>query len=265
MPVTTVNKIFLSKQAYSNLISLSPRERLSISKTLSQLSRNPELGLKLWGRESWYLYETFMETKIVYQLSGEQVQVLAIKATPEHPIPLRIRVSAVVLAAGRTDYGNAQPISCVTEAFLTAGVDDLIVVLGYQAEQAKKALQSKDVKVIINPDYEYGLSKSLKYGLRIVSRDTAAVFLTLGNRPYIKPKVINSLVKTYKQEQALIVVPTHLQMRGHPVIFDNILIPELLKTRGDVGGREVLQHHGQELKQVEVEDAGILKQVGKTF
>lgn len=257
----TVNKIFLSKQAYSNLISLSSRERLFVSKALFQLRRNPELGLKLWGRGDWYLYETFMETKIVYKLSDGQVQVLAIKATQWHPIPLRIRVSAVVLAAGRTDYWNALPISCVTEAFLAAGVDDLIVVLGYQAEQVKKALQNKEVKVIINPDYEYGLSKSLRYGLRIVPQDTAAVFLALGNRPYIKPKLINSLVRTYKQEQALIVVPTHLQMRGHPVIFDNILIPELLKTRGDVGGRGVLQHHSQELKQVEVEDAGILERV----
>jgi molybdenum cofactor cytidylyltransferase len=257
--VTTVNKILLSKQAYSNLISLSPRERLSISNSLLQLSRNPKLGLKLWGRESWYLYETFMETKIVYRLSGEQVQVLAIKAIPEHPVPLRVRVSAVVLAAGRTDYGHSLPISHVTEAFLAAGVDDLIVVLGYQAEQAKKALQNQEVKIVVNPDYEHGLSKSLRFGLKIVPRDTVAVLLTLGNRPYIKPKLINSLVRAYKQEQAPIVVPTYLQMRGHPVIFDNILIPELLKTRGDVGGRGVLQHHSQELKQVEVEDAGILE------
>jgi CTP:molybdopterin cytidylyltransferase MocA len=50
-------------------------------------------------------------------------------------------------------------------------------------------------------------------------------------------------------------------MRGHPIIFDNVLIPELLKARGNVGGRKVLQHHNQELKQVEVEDASILERV----
>ena len=261
----TLNKILLSKQAYSNLISLSPRERLFASRILLQLRRNPELGLKLWGRGDWYLYETVMDTKVVYKLSGRQVQILAIKATQEHPMPSRIRVSAVVLAAGRTDYVNSLPISYITEAFLAAGIDDLIVVLGYQAEQAKKNLQNKDVKIIVNPDYEYGLSKSLRYGLRIVSRDTAAVLLTLGNRPYIKPKLINNLVRTYKQERVPIIVPTYLQMRGHPVIFDNVLIPELLKTRGNVGGRGVLQHHSQELKQVEVEDAGILERVEKTI
>ena len=264
MLVITVNEIFLSKQAYSNLISLSPRERLFTSKVLLQLRRNPELGLKLWGRGDWYLYETGVETKVVYKLAGRQVQILAIKAAQEYPMSSRVRVSAVVLAAGRTDYVDSLPISYVTEAFLAAGIDDLIVVLGYQAEQAKKYLQNKDIKIIVNPDYEYGLSKSLRYGLRIVSRDTAAVLLTLGNRPYIKPKLINSLVRTYKQEQALIVVPTYSHMRGHPVIFDTLLIPELLRVRGNTGGRRVLQHHNQELKQVEVEDTSIIERVGKT-
>jgi len=50
-------------------------------------------------------------------------------------------------------------------------------------------------------------------------------------------------------------------MRGHPVIFDTLLIPELLRVRGNIGGRGVLQHHNRELKQVEVEDAGILRSV----
>lgn len=257
----TVNEVFLSTQAYSNLISLSPGERLFVSKTLLQLRRNPELGLKLWSREDWYLHQTVMETKVVYKLSGGKIQVLAIKATQEHPMPSRTKISAIVLAAGRTDYGNAPPISYVIEAFLAAGIDDLIVVLGYQAEQAKKDLQNKDVKIIVNPDYEYGLSKSLRYGLRIVSRDTVAVLLTLGNRPFIKPEVVKKLIRIYESKEAPIVVPTYSQMRGHPVIFDTLLIPELLKVRGNVGGRGVLQHHNRELKQVEVEDAGILGSV----
>jgi hypothetical protein len=44
-------------------------------------------------------------------------------------------------------------------------------------------------------------------------------------------------------------------------MFDTLLIPELLKAKGNIGGRRVLQHHNRELKQVEVEDAGILKQL----
>lgn len=261
----TINEILLSTQAYSNLISLPPRQRRLVGKALLQLKRNPELGFKLWGRGDLYLYETVIETKVIYKLCGRQVQVLAIKATPEHCMPSRAKISAVVLAAGRTDYGDSLPISCITESFLAAGIDDLIVVLGYHAEQAKKYLQNKDVKVIVNPDYEYGLSKSLRYGLKIVSRDAAAVLLTLGNRPLVNPEVVKQLIRTYKSRVAPIIVPTYSHMRGHPVIFDTLLIPELLRVRGNIGGRRVLQHHNRELKQVEVEDAGSIERVGKNI
>jgi len=256
-----MNRIFLSPQAYSNLISLSSRERLFISKALSQLEGNPGLGLKLWGREDLYLYQTATDSKIVYKLINRQIHIVGIKAGEERLLPSRAKVSAIVLAAGKTNYGDTLPVSRVTEAFLNAGIDDLIVVLGHQAEQAKKDLRDKDVKIIVNPDYEQGLSSSLKHGLRMVSADTAAVALTLGNLPYIKPEVVAQLIRIYKRGVAPIIVPTYYQTRGHPVIFDTLLIPELLRARGNVGGRGVLRHHNRELMQVEVEDAGILKQV----
>jgi len=254
-----VNEIRLSKQAYSNFISLPAGKRLSVSKALYQIERKPYMGLRLWGRGDFYLYQTVTDTKIIYKLCGSQVQILAIKATPDYPQSSRVKISAVILAAGRIDFESSLPISQVIEPFLNAGIDDLIVVLGYHAEQAKRDLINSDIKIIVNPDYEYGLSKSLRYGLKIVSRDAVAVLLTLGNRPFIKPEVIKQLIRAYKSREASIIVPTYFHTRGHPVMFDKLLIPELLRARGNIGGRRVLQHHDRELAQVEVEDAGILK------
>ena len=256
-----LTEILLSRQAYSNLISLPASKRLLVSKALHRLGKNPGIGLKLWGMSSFYLYQTMADTKIVYKLCDRQVQVLAIKAAPEYPPSSKAKISAVILAAGKTDYRDNLPLSQITESLLDAGIDDLIVVLGYHAEQAKGDLINKDIKIIVNPDYEYGLSKSLRCGLKIVSRDAAAVLLTLGNRPFIKPEVVKQLIRTYKSREAPIIVPTHSHMRGHPVMFDTLLIPELLKAKGNTGGRSVLQHHNRELKQVEVEDAGILEQL----
>lgn len=254
-----VNKILLSKQAYSNFISLSADKRLPVSKALHQLERNPELGLKLWGRGNLYLYQMVTDTKIVYKLCCSQVQILAIKAALDYPRSSRVKVSAVILAAGRTDYGDNPPVSQIIRSFLDAGIDDLIVVLGYHAEQTKRDLINSDIKIIVNPDYEFGLSKSLRYGLKIVSRDAVAVLLALSNRPFIQPEVVKQLIRAYKSREASIIVPTYSHIRGHPVMFDTLLIPELLRAKGNIGGRRVLQHHNQELKQVEVEDTDILK------
>jgi CTP:molybdopterin cytidylyltransferase MocA len=254
----TTHEILLSKQAYSNFISLPADNRLSVSKALHQLERNSDVGLKLWGKENLYLYQTVTDTKIVYKLYGSHVQILAIKAALDYRQSSKTKISAVILAAGKTDYNDSLPIAQITRSFLDAGIDDVIVVLGYHAEQAKRDLVNREIKIIVNPDYEYGLSKSLRYGLKIVSRDTVAVLLALGNRPLIKPEVVKQLIRIYKSKEAPIIVPTYSQIRGHPVMFDTLLIPELLKAKGNIGGRRVLQQHDQELKQVEVE-SGILK------
>jgi len=256
-----LNEVFLSPQAYASLISLAPAEHLSINKTLLQLRDNPQAGLKLWGRQDLYLYQTTLESRVIYKLSGRRILVLAIKVIPEHTETARKKISAVVLAAGKAECKNGLPLAGMTESLLGAGVDDLVVVLGYHAEEAKKELQSKDVKIIVNPDYEFGLSKSLKYGLKIVAQNTQAVFLALGNRPFIKPETLKQMIRTYKNQPESIIMPAFSRTLSHPIMFDNLLIPELMKARGNTGGRSVLQHHRRETRQVEIKDSDILKGV----
>ena len=96
-----MNEILLSMRAYANLVSLAPRERLLVNQALLWLRNKPLAGLRLWGQRDLYLYLTAFETKIVYKLCGRRIIVLAIKAIPEHSIPDRKKISAVVLAAGK--------------------------------------------------------------------------------------------------------------------------------------------------------------------
>ncbi len=254
-----MNKIFLSPQAYASLISLPSRERLCINKALLQMSSNPDAGFKLWGRQDIYLCQTCPESRIIYRLHGERILVLAIKALPEYIESTRKKISAVVLAAGKDEHKEGLPLASMAESLLEAGVNDLVVVLGYQAEETKKELQGKDVKVIVNPDYQFGLSKSLKYGLRIVARDTQAVFLALGNRPFIKPAKLKQMIRAYKSQASPIIMPAISLKISHPIMFDNLLIPELMKARGNIGGRGVLRHHRRETMQVRVKDKDLLK------
>ena len=93
----------------------------------------------------------------------------------------------------------------------------------------------------------------------MVPAGTGAVMLSLGNRPFISREVISCLIKTYLESGAGVVLPTYSQMRGHPVIFDARLLPELLKARGNTGGRNVLKHHKKEIAQIDVGDAGVLE------
>jgi molybdenum cofactor cytidylyltransferase len=95
----------------------------------------------------------------------------------------------------------------------------------------------------------------------MLSPNTRAVLLSPGNRPFITSQIITSLIRAYKTQGSSIIVPAHDQMRGHPVLFDTRLVPELMRAQGSCGGCSVLAHHQKESVQIEIADAGILEKV----
>ncbi len=254
-------RVMLTAQAYNDLLALAAYELDLIKQTLNQLGTNPAQGLRLWGQEGLYLRQAVNDTRIIYRLAGDEVQVLSIQSQTSLPVrPAgRLNLAAVVLAAGHTGYSETMPLAGVVDSFLAAGVNNLIVVAGDHADAVRRELHSRNVMLVINPDYDDGLSKSLRYGLKMLHPDTRAVMLSLGNRPYITPEIVLSIIRTYKTSRAPLVVPTHSQMRGHPVLFDTILIPELMKSHGDSGGRTVIERHQNELAQLDIADSAILE------
>jgi molybdenum cofactor cytidylyltransferase len=88
-----------------------------------------------------------------------------------------------------------------------------------------------------------------------------AVLLSLGNRPFITPQTVTSLIRAFKTKKTPVIVPAHGHMRGHPVLFDTRLLPELLRAEGNCGGRAVLAHHRAETTEIDINDTGVLEKV----
>ena len=256
-----MHRLMLTPQAAADLCGMSQDEIRMARRSFVKLQANPSLGLKLWGQDELYIYETIMDTRIVYRLVSGEVQVLGItpQSAPLNTACDRRRISGVVLAAGHTAYADTMPFSSLAETFLSAGLDDLIIVVGDHADQARSELGRKNVTVVVNNDFSEGLSKSLRHGLKMLPPETGAVMLSLGNRPFVSREVVSRLIQAYRQGGSRVVVPSYSQMRGHPVIFDAVLLPELLKVRGNAGGRDVIKHHMKELTQIDVGDAGVLE------
>ena len=256
-----MNRLMLTPQAASDLSAMAAEEARFVRQSLTRILANPTLGLKLWGHEDLYVYQTIMDTRIMYRLAKAEIQVLGMtpQAAPFEIVNLRQRICGVVLAAGHTAYADTMPFSSLAETFLSAGIDDLILVVGDHAEQARAELCHKNVTIVVNHDFGEGLSKSLRHGLKMIPSETSAVMLSLGNRPFISREVVSRLIQAYRAGGSRVIVPAYSQMRGHPVIFDALLLPELLKVRGNSGGRDVIKHHIKELTQVDVGDAGVLE------
>jgi molybdenum cofactor cytidylyltransferase len=85
--------------------------------------------------------------------------------------------------------------------------------------------------------------------------------LALGDQPSIEEEVINRLIEMNYKSRCGIIVPVYNGIRGNPVIFKARYKKELLKQRGDVGGREIIKAHPQDVLPVAVESESVIRDI----
>jgi molybdenum cofactor cytidylyltransferase len=173
-------------------------------------------------------------------------------------------VAGVVLAAGASSrmgrqklllpLAGGEPLVRRTVARVAAaGLDDVVVVLGSDAEAVGAALAGLGVRTVVNPRHAEGQSTSLRAGLAALAPGTAAAVVALGDQPSPDPAVIRRLVEAWERTGRPVVVPRYRDGRGHPVLFAAALFSELRAVAGDVGGREVVARDPARVAEVPVD------------
>jgi molybdenum cofactor cytidylyltransferase len=115
------------------------------------------------------------------------------------------------------------------------------------------------VKVVNNPHYKRGMSTSVRRGLQAIDPGSRGILIALGDQPLIKTRTINALIRVFVQRKGTIVVPSFRGNQGHPVIFHCRYQKELLKLKGDVGGRSIIEKHPEEVSLVRVRSESVTK------
>jgi len=177
-------------------------------------------------------------------------------------------VSAILLAAGKSSrmgklkqlmpLGESTILEQTLDNLLGSKAAEVIVVLGYKAEEVMKRLSGKPIKVVVNPLYRKGMSTSIAAGLKFVDSQSQAVMLTLGDQPYVDSPTINRLIDAFSSDKKGIVIPTHQGQRGHPLIFARKYQAQLYDLSGDIGGREIIKQHPEDVLEVPVDCEGIV-------
>jgi nicotine blue oxidoreductase len=173
-------------------------------------------------------------------------------------------VSAIVLAAGGgSRFGGGkllaklgvQPIiESVLDNLRDAPVDEVIVVVGADAERLREVCERFEVRTVDNEEWERGQSTSVLAGLRACGGEAAVVLL--GDQPLIGPEAVERLVTAFA-EGAQVAVATYGGKRRNPVLFSRGVWP-LLETElaGDEGARSVLRQHPDLVVDVPCEGVG---------
>ena len=119
---------------------------------------------------------------------------------------------AVVLAAGKgtrmkSDLpkvlceANGRPlIDWVLDALEAAGVQQFLVVVGYEADRVKKALQDRDGVKFVLQDQQLGTGHAVKVCEDHLQGHDGPVLIVAGDSPMIQPESIRSLLDGFETE-----------------------------------------------------------------
>jgi len=161
-------------------------------------------------------------------------------------------ITGIILAAGLSRrfpgnkllyMWNGKPvIRWTVENALASRLDEIVVVLGHDAGRISSVLDDLGIVKVYNPYYMEGMSSSVKTGVRYVwekyGSDLEAVLITPGDTAWIPPEAYNMVIDAFQENKGrkLIFVASYRGRRGHPILFDSVLVPEILAiseaTRG---------------------------------
>ena len=166
-----------------------------------------------------------------------------------------MKVSAIILAAGqssRMENGNKlllpineiPMISHVCNTVLTAGLDPVVVVTGFESDLVTQAIPTAINDIIYNSHWQSGMASSIYEGLSALPQNVDGNMIVLGDMPMISKDTLTLLIDEFSvQHGNHIIYPIYEDRQANPVIFPKKYFQEILSTTGDRGCKKVLKQY----------------------
>ncbi|WP_376791884.1 selenium cofactor biosynthesis protein YqeC [Thermoflexus sp.] len=193
--------------------------------------------------------------RIVAVVNGDPVA--AIRTEPP-------RVAGVVLAAGEgrrfggpkalAEWHGRPLVRHIVTLARRAGLDPILVVVGAQANEVRKALLGLPVYVVENPAWPEGMSRSIQAGLQALPDAVDAFLLLQVDQPLVRPRWLRQLIEAHQATGKPMVVGALGNDPRPPALFARAMFPALMDLRGDQGGRALVRAFPEAVVQIPVPD-----------
>ena len=159
--------------------------------------------------------------------------------------------AGIVLAAGAStrmgspkqllDLGGRPLLERVVAASCASRLDEVVVVLGAEAQRIRDSVDLGRARVIINERYVDGMSTSLRAGVGALGDDVDRAVVILGDQPDVDALLFDRLLDA-QESSGLPAAALSIDGLLHPpVVLARELWPQIDGLRGDVGLRGFLR------------------------
>ena len=172
--------------------------------------------------------------------------------------------AVLLLAAGRSRRFGSDKRQAVMEdghtvlqrSYLAFAQGGLPVLVCQAADDPSPLLPGAEVHFA--SEAQRGMGATLASGARRLG-DVDFVLVALGDMPWLHATSIAAVTAAASTEE--IIVPSCDGRRGHPVAFGRAFLEELRQLDGDQGARELLARHASAVREIPVDDPGVLRDV----
>ena len=138
---------------------------------------------------------------------------------------------------------------------ITAGIENIVAVLGNRGDEVLAAIQEMPVQIVLNKNQESDMAESVRIGLGAVTEYSAGVMVCLSDHPLISVETLKSLMQYFLETPDRIVIPLYKGQRGHPSLFPRHVIQEIF---GGGTLRDIIQKDPGRLRYLDVQDEGVI-------
>ncbi|MFZ5453757.1 MAG: bifunctional UDP-N-acetylglucosamine diphosphorylase/glucosamine-1-phosphate N-acetyltransferase GlmU [Thermodesulfobacteriota bacterium] len=129
------------------------------------------------------------------------------------------KITAIILAAGQgTRMKSSHPkvlhqilgrpmIAYLLDTLRDLGIDDILVVVGYQAERVQEALKDYPVRFVVQ-EPQLGTGHAVQVAMSAVPPETQEVLVLCGDAPLISAESIDALHQLHKNHRAAVTIQT---------------------------------------------------------
>jgi molybdenum cofactor cytidylyltransferase len=119
----------------------------------------------------------------------------------------------------------------------------IILVTGSNRELIENELDSSQIKISHNPNWESGMSSSISIGLTdllAIYPDCESCIFTVCDQPYITQSIFENLIAEYQKTGKGIIAAAYSETLGTPVLFDKKYFNELKALKGQEGAKKII-------------------------
>lgn len=176
------------------------------------------------------------------------------------------KFGAIILAAGFSSrmgrfkpllpLGDKTVIERVIAMLKAVGIQEILVVSGYNRESLSLIILREKVKEVFNPRFEEGMFTSIQAGVAALPYNLSGFFIVPVDCPLMPRGILVKMMKDFDPDR--FTVPCYRGKKGHPLLVPERFRWDILKHDGEGGLKAITDKDFNLMNRMETDFEGIV-------